>query len=479
MAMKDKVFIGIPCYESVSHQTLEDYMRFAYYLGRRETDYDFYLGVKSKSEQFRARNGIVDGAQTVNAKWLLMLDDDHIIDTEGESGPSDKYGFVGKLIEHNVDIVGPIYYQRGAGAMPVVMKEIAGAYHFLQDSELTNGLQEVAVQGGGCMLIRMALFDKIKQPYFAPEFKYGTDIQLCRAAREKGFKVYTDSSIEIGHVYDRRAIVTSKNKNAYKELAEETETANMVAGWHISSVLEVYKADMMKYLDVHSEKELADLREDYPNPDWPDGNPEHGTTINEQNYEGYYRSIGKPQLARQMGFHYTDDSKMFGSFILTTIQPSNPGIGVDVGCGSAPIGFDLLRRGHEMYFNDIEGTAAYDALKWRVKRYDLEKTAHFQEWPKDGTANYVMFVDALEHMHNWREMIDKATKALTMYGFILTNFLIMHDLENREHVFVDKGEFMKHMLDLGFMPINGAVFQKQGKGIKDAIVTQDPTKDAV
>jgi len=66
-----------------------------------------------------------------------------------------------------------------------------------------------------------------------------------------------------------------------------------------------------------------------------------------------------------------------------------------------------------------------------------------------------------------------------MYGFILTNFLIMYDLENREHVFTDKGEFMKLMLDLGFMPINGAVFQKQREVKEDADITRDPREKAI
>ena len=42
---KKRITIGIPCYRDVPGETLEDYMRFAYYLGRRYTEYDFYLVV--------------------------------------------------------------------------------------------------------------------------------------------------------------------------------------------------------------------------------------------------------------------------------------------------------------------------------------------------------------------------------------------------------------------------------------------------
>ena len=142
MKRKRKVFIGIPCYQDVSFQTLEDYMRFCFHLGRRLTDYDFFLGVKPKSEQFRARNTLVESALQVGADYMLMLDDDHIIDFEGLAGTTsegtDKYNFLKVLLGHlergDADIVGPIYYHRGGTVQPVVMAEgETGGYRFLSD----------------------------------------------------------------------------------------------------------------------------------------------------------------------------------------------------------------------------------------------------------------------------------------------------------------------------------------------------------
>jgi urease accessory protein UreE len=48
------VTIGIPAYRDVPAETLEDYMRLAYHLGRRHTQHQFFLSIKSKSEQYRA-----------------------------------------------------------------------------------------------------------------------------------------------------------------------------------------------------------------------------------------------------------------------------------------------------------------------------------------------------------------------------------------------------------------------------------------
>src|SRR5882724_11464191 len=66
---KQTIFIGIPCYREVDPEYLEDMMRFAFHCGRRMPQYNFELGIKTKSEQFRARNAIVDGAVQSGSDW--------------------------------------------------------------------------------------------------------------------------------------------------------------------------------------------------------------------------------------------------------------------------------------------------------------------------------------------------------------------------------------------------------------------------
>ena len=46
--MKQRVCIGIPCFAGVSGETLEDYMRFAYHLGRRYQEFDFFMSIITK-----------------------------------------------------------------------------------------------------------------------------------------------------------------------------------------------------------------------------------------------------------------------------------------------------------------------------------------------------------------------------------------------------------------------------------------------
>ena len=98
--MKKTVTIGIPCYQNASHETLEDYMRFAYYLGRRYPEYDFFLAIIGKKEQYRARTLIIEESIRVNSDYILMLDDDHVIDCEVSSSPAAGFEFLRTLINH-------------------------------------------------------------------------------------------------------------------------------------------------------------------------------------------------------------------------------------------------------------------------------------------------------------------------------------------------------------------------------------------
>ena len=218
----NRITIGIPCFNSAPANTLDDYMRFAYYLGRRYPEWDFFLATKDKFEQFRARNAIVTAALQVDSKYLLMLDDDHVIDWESENimrfEAVSRYEFLRTLIGHmeadpKLGIVGALYYHRGGDCRPVIMKEGEdGCFYWIRDDEVVNGLQEVAVTGGGCMLMRCDALLKMQEPIFEPEFQYGTDVQVCKKMLEIGYKVACDTSIELGHVKSTREVITSKNR---------------------------------------------------------------------------------------------------------------------------------------------------------------------------------------------------------------------------------------------------------------------------
>jgi len=458
-----KIMIGIPCYQGVSSETLEDYMRLAYYCGRRLPDHEFFLGVKSKSEQFRARNAIVKGARQIGCDYLLFLDDDQVIDWEVTPEPNSRYGMVEKFIKHMDDdeklgIVGAVYYHRGAQCRPVLMKEGRdGGYYWLRDDEIKGELQEVGVQGGGCMFIRMSIFDKIQEPYFVPEVDLGTDIQVCKKAVEAGFKVCCDTSIQIGHVMSKREVVTPQNRHRIA-----MENAQQVAGgdegidrgWKLNSALSLYRADAEEYIGLPM-MEMGHIAERYDM-----------ATFEHYKLKGdikeYYATRGNEQLARQVLFHHLPRMIQEMDMFLNMINTQTDAYGADIGCGSAPISFELALRGHKMDFIDIDGAGAYEFTKWRAKKRDINCG-----WSLNGPYDYVTMFDSIEHIENWEEILSKVYDSLKKGGALITNYFSNADFDNPEHISMDHDAVKSYLVSIGLYPVNEILWVKKEIGFMD------------
>lgn len=456
-----RIVIGIPCYQNVSAETLEDYMRLAYYCGRRMPQHEFVLAIKSKSEQFRARNAIVEGALQLNADYLFFLDDDHVIDWETTSGPNSRYGMVQALIDHlendpEMGICGVVYYHRGAQCRPVLMKKgNDGGYYWLRDDEVRGELQEVAVQGGGCMMLKMSMFDKIQSPWFEPEFEFGTDVQICKKASEAGYKVCCDTSIQIGHVLAKRDVVTPNNRHKIamenaQQIAESNE--GLDKSWMLNSSIGLYRQDAEEYLGCNI-MAMSEIAQKY---NMADMKKYKG------NLEKYYATRGREQLARQVLFHHTDPMIQQMEMFHNMINTQAPGRGIDVGCGSAPVTFELALRGHHIDFIDIDGAGAYEFTKWRAKKRNID--CGF-EW--NGPYDYAFMLDSIEHMENWQEILLKVIENLKEGGALITNFFFNNDFNNPEHVNMDHAAVKKFLTDNGVYPLNDLLWTKKDLGYMD------------
>ena len=463
-----RVLIGIPCYDKVSSETLEDYSRLMYHLGRR-TKHDFFLAIKSKSEQFRARNAIVETAFQCNADYLFFLDDDHVINwqesQDASARPSDKYSIVEKLIQHLEDdpkrgIVGALYYKRDGDCGAVLMKEgNEGGYFFMRDDEIRNELQEVAVQGGGCMMIRMELFTKIPYPWFEPEQKQegslGTDIQISKKAKEHGYSVWCDTSISIGHVMNKREIVHAKNRHRISIDAFSKEGPQK--DLHIyNSAFNLYRMDVEDYLDMDWQ-DIVTLANKYDAMNM-------ARFKSYENPDDYYRSLGKEQICRQVVFHGLPTMIEQNEMFLSLIDTSRSASGLDFGCGSAPLGFELMLRGHKMDFVDLEGTPAYEFTKWRTNKRGMKHRAGFK---MEGPYNYAIFMDSIEHLKDWKSVLSDVCDLLVENGAIITNFFLNFDFKNPEHISLDHRAVKDFLVSKGVYPINDLIFIKRDMAFMD------------
>lgn len=458
-----KICIGIPAYQNVSTETLEDYMRFAYHCGRRLPQHEFMIAIKSKSEQFRARNAITEAAIQTGCDYLLFLDDDHVIDWEGTRGPNNRYSMVENFIKHfesdkDIGIVGALYFHRGAQCAPVLMKEgNDGGFYWLRDDEIKGELQEVAVQGGGCMMLRLSIFDRIKAPWFEPEFDFGTDIQICKKAREAGFKVCCDTSIHVGHVLSKREVITPQNRHriAMENAAQiEGGDQGLEKGWLLKSALNLYRLDAEEYLGM-SLDQMVSIAERYNVLD---------IEKHRHDLRGYYASRGKEQLARQVIFHHRPHMVQQMDMWLNMINTTVPGHGVDIGCGSAPVTFELVMRGHSIDFIDIDGANAYEFTKWRAKKRGVEERCG---WSLSENYDYAFALDSIEHFEDWKGILGDVIGRLKAGGAIITNFWLNQDYYNPEHINMEKDAVKNFFIEKGIYPISEILWVKKDLGFMD------------
>ena len=460
---REKVCIGIPCFQGVPYEVLDDYMRLAYHLGRRNQEFDFYLAIKGKGEQYRARNAIVEQAIATACDYLFMLDDDQIFDIEKTLGPSECYDIITKLVQHLKEdpqkgIVGALYFQRGATCDPVIMYRNPPGYTFYNYSDITRRLQKVDITGGGAMCINMKVFDKIDSPWFVAECDVGqgTDIQICEKVQKAGWEVWCDTSLEIGHIMAEREIVSSKNVERIQYEASEwmnREDIKNAPAIRTALYINDYEKDVLEYTGKTVEQ-LEAMAEEYAE--------HYRQHFDITNLEKYYATIGMPQLARNFIFHKTPEVVQLGAFILSVFNPQITSYGLDFGCGSAPIGFELAMRGQKIDFIDIPGSGAYDFVQWRAKKYKMSQCGFTL-----GTGyDWVLLLDVIEHLRpeETESIMRDLISRLKNGGSIVTNYWHNSDYDNAEHINMNQGAVKEIFIKLGMEMLP---FTKGGQIIKD------------
>ena len=119
------------------------------------------------------------------------------------------------LLNHNKNIVSGIYMMGNGVHFATVEKwdeeyfKKHGTFQFstLKEIEDYKGLTEVDYTGLGFMLIKKGVFESLKYPWFQPIFHNignckdfsSEDVSFCRMVKEKGYKIYIDPQIRVGH----------------------------------------------------------------------------------------------------------------------------------------------------------------------------------------------------------------------------------------------------------------------------------------
>ncbi len=144
-----------------------------------------------------ARNMLVENALKIpDATHLLMIDDDHVFSPD----------LVKRMLDHNVDVIGALAFKRNDDFQPCCYRKGEDNHHYPM---LPSVFQEVDVIGTGAMLFKLDIFkdNKLKFPWFetgydkeTPPNHWSVDFNFCIKAKEAGYKIWCDPTIEIGHI---------------------------------------------------------------------------------------------------------------------------------------------------------------------------------------------------------------------------------------------------------------------------------------
>ena len=180
--------IGIPC--SFSFVPISFVYSFLY-MERP----DFTLIHADNGPIDTLRNDIVEKALALNITHLIMMDVDQVYPPQT----------ITKLLAHKLPVVGAKVNRRYPPFDPIIMKITDQGYHPIDDYK-KDSLTECDATGTGCIMYSMEVFRKLSYPWFRfqknPEngMTIGEDIGLCQDLKEAGYKIYVDTSIEVGHL---------------------------------------------------------------------------------------------------------------------------------------------------------------------------------------------------------------------------------------------------------------------------------------
>ena len=137
------------------------------------------------------------GLEHREGEWVWIMGDDHIFAPD----------ILIRLLSHDVDVVSPLVLMRQAPYSPIVFREDLpdGTFRFWQGPDLPpGGLHPVAAASGAGMLVRNHVIEALDPPYFemgqVRSSEMSEDLYFYRKARQKGFQVYIDFDVRMGHI---------------------------------------------------------------------------------------------------------------------------------------------------------------------------------------------------------------------------------------------------------------------------------------
>ena len=168
-----------------------------------QSEHDLHISLATRGYTVAEnRNYCVIQAQKNKSDYILFIDDDMVFPPET----------LDQLLYHKKEIVGVNSYSRCLPLSSTVgLMDEKGNYKHPDkypafEMKIPDYLFEAYFVGCGVCLINMKVFEEVKEPFFKFTYqknglvKGGEDGNFCERAREKGFKIWCDPNVEVGHL---------------------------------------------------------------------------------------------------------------------------------------------------------------------------------------------------------------------------------------------------------------------------------------
>lgn len=187
-----RILIAVPCMDSVPSQ-------FAQSLATLNKVEECVVAFQMGSLIYNSRNYLATAAVKMEADYVLWLDSDMVFSSD----------VLQRLWQDRDkgDIITGVYYRRVEPYKPVLFSKLEIENDICDwdnyDDFPQDKLFEVAGCGFGCVLTPTSVFVDVINKFgnmFSPLAGVGEDLSFCWRARQCGYNIVADPTIQLGHV---------------------------------------------------------------------------------------------------------------------------------------------------------------------------------------------------------------------------------------------------------------------------------------
>lgn len=236
-----KVSLVCPIAETIPPKTFQSAIAAVAYAANKGIQF-VDIGITERQLIDGARNVLAEAFLTTSTEWLFWMDADMVL-------PKETITDLFKVVdEKGAKIVTGIYYQRRGRNLPVLWSrnettlggqttglttdaaknnKYAGAFMFPHKDKKTPF--KVHAAGFGCVLVHRSVLEALEKPWFKFIDKTcSEDFYFFVNAQEKGFEVWAQPTLKLGHIGDAPVVTVDdfwKNaKEANLEIDEIVKT---------------------------------------------------------------------------------------------------------------------------------------------------------------------------------------------------------------------------------------------------------------